>query len=282
MPLTRLASLGELEIADHALPRGQKSGGQKSGGQKSVGFKSGGAIRSAVKSNRSSRRKSPYNKFGAVAVAAAAESSGLSPTFDGLGIGSITRARAKAAKAAERLANKFPVPVVHGGGGARGPMERQQEKELQWRAKREAERLRHLKEVDPAGSPSPSGRSRLGTGPPPPGCPGGKPVEQWRDEAWAGFDAKRFGAPKPSKSGAASSRRPISLAPLESGVGKNLPPLRGDKEAERKRRLAAAAKEAERREAENARQRRAVFAASGPAVRAVMAANGIVGSQSAR
>jgi len=240
MPLARF-QLSELDVTHHI-----------------EGQRSGGAIRSSS-TRRSARRKSPYG-------------SGISPALDGLALGSVTRARAKWAAVqapvqtlAQDTQPAAPIPVgaaARGCGGARGPLERQLEKEARFTAKRDAETERQLS--DPAAMPTRSPKRSTSLIAP---HLGGRSVDQWRDEAWEQFVGTSLASrpSKPSKhaSSSASSEKiaSLKLEPLPSrGVGSVLPPLRGAKQLERQRRLAARAKEAKQREEQTRQQREAVFA----------------------
>ena len=142
MPLTRFGTLAELIVsADDAIPQ---PAGQRS---------SGGAMRSAnARANRSARRKSPYSAAATTPLAP----SGVSPALEALGVGSVTRARStkwRTVAVPVPEPAQLPVPVLHGAGGARGPLERQLEKEAKFSSKRAAD-LARLSRCgdDPAGS----------------------------------------------------------------------------------------------------------------------------------
>ena len=90
----------------------------------------GGAMRSADK--RAGRRNSPYDKKGKSpkkkkAVSPGPLSSGLSSAISKLGVASATRSRTKAVWPTPAL----PDSSVFGSGGARGVVQRLQEKEMQ-------------------------------------------------------------------------------------------------------------------------------------------------------
>lgn len=245
MPLARFKQLAELVVtADDADAH--------------TGQRSGGAMRSSAKANRSNRRKSPY------AAATPTAPSGISPALAALGMGSVTRRRSTKFRAAVLVPEpaQLVVPVMHGAGGARGPLERQLAKEAKFSSKRAAQLARLSSCGDdparalPQPSPSPRKSPRTKT----PWNLGGRSVEQWRDEAFAGFvgsDPDPALAAAPGGSTIATST--TTLEALRSGVGKHLPPLRGVEQLERKRRLAARANEAKQREAQTIAAKQRAF-----------------------
>jgi hypothetical protein len=245
MPLARFKELAELVVTADDLDA-------------NAGQRSGGAMRSSAKANRSNRRKSPY----AVAAATPTAPSGISPALAALGMGSVTRRRSTKFRAAVLVPEpaQLVVPVMHGAGGARGPLERQLAKEAKFSSKRAAQ-LARLSSCgdDPARAlPQPSASPRKSPRTKSPWNLGGRSVEQWRDEAFAGFvgsDPAQAAAP----GGSAIATSTTTLEALRSGVGKHLPPLRGVEQLERKRRLAARANEAKQREAQTTAAKQRAF-----------------------
>ena len=283
-------ALADLEVpaTGAATSISQKSGqrSEPKSGQRS------GPVRSSARASRSSRRKSPYDKSAAFAV-----SSGISPNLDGLAIaGSVTRARAKQAATLFALSAE---PVARGCGGARGPIERQQQKEDKWKVK-----LQGSLGADPAVLPAREtattmlGKKSSSSVAPPPTSSvvdiwgdlgiGGKSVYEWRESAINGFvgdggcGADGFaGSERRSTrrrrrrlgdggAGATASSKTDSTTAalgraeaLPKGTGIRLPPLPGGQHASRRQRLATLANEREQRELRNRKQREDVFEPGG-------------------
>lgn len=252
-------------------------------GSEETGQKSGGAIRSSGR--RSARRKSPYGQPAAAKKsakkgrsAAAAPSPGLSGAMHAMALmaspspGSVTRARARAYAALSRFNQGPSADLVDGltvgCGGARGPIERQHEKERRWKEKLSKEKrnwldsasLSSLDTVALPGLTAWRDQSKAKV----------KSVSAWRDSIVDGFLGTREDEPGhpttadgPSEAAAGASEGAPLASPLPADdLGAHMPHLRGAAALRRKVRLAREQNAAQQRAERTLRAREAVFAAN--------------------